>query len=317
MLFRLMDHGLNDVRHWLSSFHLQDYTRIFIDNGFNSLRKCSVLNESNLNQLQIPREYHRALLTGARNLQLTFPDKSLSPDDDDHDDDVPPPLPEKKNRRSLPNPSPRAMNPGQRVSPKPTRNPPSAPASALPVIPPSAPPRRSVLRKSVIGESLIQNDNSADSHMRELIPPPPPPDPLDDDLIDLSQHIQSSPMLPSKKNRRPASKTEESLLPMNTTVTTNNLTKDLTRLGVSGNDHIPMELPADPGASGPKKVRPPIKPRPVITPRPASMCKSPVPLRTSQSATLPSSEHPEGIYDDHENEPKSATLPVKVGNVMT
>ncbi|KAL5269003.1 hypothetical protein ACHWQZ_G002735 [Mnemiopsis leidyi] len=314
-----MDHGLNDVRHWLSSFHLQEYTRIFVENGFSSLKKCSILTESHLNQLHIPREYHAVLLAGAKNLGLTFPNLDAC-----KDDDIPPPLPEKKSRRSLPSPAPRAKhaaaqnrNSTPSASPKPTRHPPPIPSTVPPMqiisAPPTAPPRRSVLRKSMINplDAPAQSqDTSAELHVRDAIPPPPP-DPLNDDLIDLSNHIPvTSPRLPQKKNRKAHSKSDSSSPTVSIVVNdSNDLIEGLGNLDVASGDHYVTQPPVmDSASTNSKKVKPPIKPRPTITPRPSSICKSPTPLRASMSSTLPSSTT-EGIYHDCDTGPKSATLP--------
>ena len=316
-----MDHGLNDVRHWLSSFHLQDYTRVFIENGFTSLKTCSVLNEAHLNQLHIPKEYHHALLTGARNLQLNFPNHIVP----DVNEDVPPPLPEKKSRRSLPSPAPRAKREGRIAaqnrnssnvtSPKPTRHPPAVPSTVPPiqVAPPSAPPRRSVLRKSMTSpqDAPIQKKNaSVESNRIDVLPPPC--DPLNDDLIDLSSHIPESPRLPAKKNRKASARTDDICPAVNIVVndSNNDLMKDFSELEIASDDHYVTQPPTEPTATipSPKKVKPPIKPRPTITPRPTSVCKSPTPLRASMSNTLPLPTA-EGIYHDNDSGPKSATLP--------
>lgn len=320
LFIRLMDHGLNDVRHWLSSFHLQEYTRVFVDNGFTSLKKCSILTESHLIQLHIPKEYHTALLTGAKNLRLTFPLH-----DAHTEDDIPPPLPEKKSRRSLPSPAPRAKHAAAQnrnstgpVSPKPTRHPPPVPSTVPPVqtvsTPPTAPPRRSVLRKSVINPldaPVASKDTSAELRVRDAIPPPPP-DPLNNDLIDLSNHIPvTSPRLPEKKNRKAPLKSDNSNPTVSIVVNeSNDLVEGIGKLEVASSDHYVTQPPLmDPVSPGSKKVKPPIKPRPTITPRPTSVCKSPTPLRASMSSTLPSSTTADGIYHDCDTGPKSATLP--------
>ena len=308
-----MDHGLNDVRHWLSSLHLNEYTKVFTDHGFTSLRKCSILNESHLRTLHIPSEYHSTLLAGARNLQLSFPNNvPNNAPPPPPEGDVPPPLPEKKSRRSLPSPAPRAKHAQNRnnnatASPKPTRQPPAIPITVPPMqmAPPSAPPRKSVLRKSMVIQDgpTLNKDTAAESRI-------PPPDPLNDDLIDLSGHIQAmSPGLPSKKNRKSSSRTDDSNPTVNIVVDkTNDMIESFDHLEVAGDDHYVTQPPPDHSPTQ-KKVRPAVKPRPTITPRPNSMHRSPTPLRASLSNTLPLPKA-DGIY--HDSGPKSATLPTKV-----
>lgn len=234
-----MDHGLKDVRHWLASFQLQDYVISFMDNGFTSLQKCCFLTESHLNQIRIPTTFHYALLQSVKNLQIKYPDyNKLLPEI--ANDDVPPPLPEKKIRKSLP--SPRSLYREEHHAVK---------SSSLP---PSAPPRTSVLRRSTGLElqaydtSISHNtENLLDFPILDTLPPPPPF--INPDLVDIF------PPPPEPVNFQTESDQEKS-----------NITQDIVKITL--NDVV-QQNKSEKNLS--KRVKPPVKPRPVLSPKPSAV----------------------------------------------
>ena len=290
-----MDHGCKDVRHWLASFQLQDFTQAFINNGFTSLRKCCHLTEGFLLQTNVPSISHALLLDASTKLRISFPDYS------NHkptvEDDTPPPLPEKKNRRSLPSPVAVTL-----------RNHDNKIRKSLPFggPPPSAPPRSSVLRKSIVPPLPHNTDKSAELHLLDLLPPPPPMHEILEPEI-----VVTSPPLSPPKYQPPGDKTlSEEFLQSMPKDCQSFLSNDqpVAVQPEQQSAYYDISLVADEAARSPslqKKPKPPIKPRPSILPRPA--IASPKPLRQSFSSTLPSSTGLDAA--EERDRPKSATLP--------
>lgn len=308
-----MENGPSDVRHWLGSLNLQEFAALFVNCGYNTLKKCSTLNESHLRQLHIPQEHHHVLLHAASNLRQTFLDSAPS-----LVDEIPPPLPEKKSRRSLPSPNVKVRN-AKNIPKSPLA---SRPTSELTCAPPVAPTRRSVLRKCLpVDVTPPRNtDRSAELHIIDLLPPPPPaggPVPLHPDLIDLMS--PPAPPTESPPPELPIKNRNSMILP----TPVEQITKELDD-NTFFEDHYVTQV--QPPLEKTKKVRPTIKPRPPIAPKPQNLApvspplpdpkkspplpdpkKSPVPLRATASSTLPQGTQ---LSVEEHSGPKSATLPV-------
>lgn len=284
-----MDHGLNDVRHWLSLFQLQDYTQKLAEQGFTSLLKCSSLTQSHLVVLNVPFHKHSAILTAARNLQLAFPDlKKPAVSEDD-----PPPLPEKKNRKSCPSPSP-----GRHLNADLSSN------SSLP----TPPTRRSVLRNLSTGTPEQQTRNSNENaglHLLDILPPPPTfPADINHDLIDVfpPPPSLSPPVLPTKK--RQSMRIEEQ---DNSQQEPNHPIVDTMQALEIDDVYItsPPEITSSPPQ---RKQKPPVKPRPAITPRPAKTLLTQQATSPGASRSLPRASNSPNCDSGN----KSSTLPASI-----